>query len=152
MPVANPSPVVEYFVKKLSAVLPDAERAQLSSYTDAVAATTDHGDLRRAWHCAGWATQLAEEPEGSHLAHLIADLKEAHKLWEGTILGIGFGMMTPDGQDLNKDGIGPGDDVAIQWVDDAVAVATAEAEKVGWAAVPWEGLLKELLGSEHDDD
>ena len=33
----------------------------------------------------------------------------------------------------------------IQWVDDTIAVAEAEAERSGWAAVPWEELLQQML-------
>jgi hypothetical protein len=43
------------------------------------------------------------------------------------------------------DGVGPGQDAEIQWVDDAVTVAKAEAERSGWESVPWEELLNEML-------
>jgi hypothetical protein len=142
---APSSAVIEHFVKQLSADMPESEKVKLGAYEAAIAATTADGDLRRAWHCAGWAVQLAEEPGGSHLGHLVAELRAAHQLWEDTILGIGFGRMTPEGKQLDKDGIGPVDDVEIQWVDGAVAVANAQAEASGWDSVPWEDLLRELL-------
>jgi hypothetical protein len=41
--------------------------------------------------------------------------------------------------------VGPGQDAEIQWVDDAVAIAKAEADRSGWDAVPWEELLTEML-------
>lgn len=66
------------------------------------------------------------------------DIKESYTLWQDTVFGADFGIM-------QKDGVGPGQDVEIQWVDDAFAVAKAEAERAGWAAVPWEDLLKEML-------
>ena len=73
-----------------------------------------------------------------HLSHLVKDLKEVHSLWKDTVFGADFGVMV-------KDGVGPGQDVEIQWVDDTVAVAAAEAERSGWAAVPWEELLQQML-------
>jgi hypothetical protein len=42
-------------------------------------------------------------------------------------------------------GVGPGEDAEIQWADDAVAIAKAEAERSGWDSVPWEALIKEML-------
>jgi hypothetical protein len=33
-------------------------------------------------------------------------------------------------------GVGPGEDIEIQWVDDAVAIAKTEAQRDGWDSVP----------------
>jgi hypothetical protein len=134
----SPSPIVSYYVLELSRVLPDAEKETLAAYGEQVAKTTHHGDFRRAWHAANWAIQLAERPSPSHLAHLVTDLKETYKLWQDTVFGADFGI-------ARKDGVGPGQDVEIQWVDDALAVAKAEADRSGWASVPWEELLNEML-------
>jgi hypothetical protein len=134
----SPSPIVSYYVRELAKVLPEAEEGKLAAYAEQVAATTHHGDFRRAWHAANWAIQLAERPSDSHLGHLVTDLKETYKLWQDTVFGADFGI-------ARKDGVGPGQDVEIQWVDDALAVAKADAERSGWAAVPWEDLLKEML-------
>jgi hypothetical protein len=139
MPEAkSPSPVLSYYVTQLSRVLPEADKEKLSTYAEQVAESTHHGDFRRAWHAASWAIQLAERPSASHLGHLVIDLKETYKLWQDTVFGADFGIAL-------KDGVGPGQDVEIQWVDDAVAVAKAEGERSGWATVPWEELLKEML-------
>jgi hypothetical protein len=134
----SPSPIIEYYVTQLSRVLPDEDKEKLSTYADQVAKTTHHGDFRRAVHAANWAIQLAERPSPSHLGHLVIDLKETYKLWQDTVFGADFGIAL-------KDGVGPGQDVEIQWVDDAVTVAKAEGGRSGWAAVPWEDLLKEML-------
>jgi hypothetical protein len=134
----SPSPIISYFVRELSRVLPDAEQGKLKAYAEQVAGTTHHGDFRRAWHAANWAVQLAEQPSHSHLGHLVTDLKETYKLWQDTVFGADFGI-------ARKDGVGPGQDVEIQWVDDALAVAKTDAERSGWASVPWEDLLKEML-------
>jgi hypothetical protein len=134
----SPSPIISYYVREIARVLPDEEQGKLAAYSEQVATTTHHGDLRRAWHCAHWAVRLAQKPSNSHLGHLVKDVKESYKLWQDTVFGADFGIML-------KDGVGPGQDVEIQWVDDALAVATAEAERSGWPAVPWEDLLKEML-------
>jgi hypothetical protein len=38
--------------------------------------------------------------------------------------------------------------VELTWVDDAITVAQTVAQKSGWAAVPWERLLEELIATE----
>ncbi len=136
--VQSPSPVIDYFVTKIEASLRAEDKARLATYANQVTTTTHHGDFRRAWHCVEWALRLAERPSSSHLSHLVKDLKEVHSLWKDTVFGADFGVMV-------KDGVGPGQDVEIQWVDDTVAVAAAEAERSGWAAVPWEELLQQML-------
>jgi hypothetical protein len=140
----SPSPIISYYVNELSRVLPDEEKGKLSAYSEQVTKTTHHGDFRRAWHCAHWAIEMAEKPANSHLGHLVKDLKESYKLWQDTVFGADFGIML-------KDGVGPGQDVEIQWVDDALAVAKAEAERSGWASVPWEDLLKQILSVAQPD-
>jgi hypothetical protein len=140
----SPSPILSYYVHELSQVLPDPDREKLTAYAEQVAKTTHHGDFRRAWHAANWAIQLAERPSDSHLGHLVKDLKETYKLWQDTVFGADFGI-------ARKDGVGPGQDVEIQWVDDALAVAKAEGERSGWTSVPWEDLLKEMLSVAQSD-
>jgi hypothetical protein len=134
----SPSPIVSYFIREIEPSLPAAEKEKLAKYAGDVAKTTHHGDLRRAWHCAEWAIKLSERPSSSHPDHLIKHLKEIRKLEKDTVFGAEFGGMV-------KDGVGPGEDAEIQWVDDTVAVAKIEAERSGWDSVPWEQLLKEML-------
>ena len=133
----SPSPIIDYFVHEIEPSLPDEGKARLSSYADRIAGTTHHGDFRRAWHCADWAIRVAEASSGSKHGHLVTGLKEKHTLWKDTIFGVEFGA--------KPDGVGPGQDAEIQWVDDAVAIAKDEADRSGWDAVPWEDLLKEML-------
>jgi len=135
----TPSPIISYFVREIEPSLPQTEKERLARYSEEIAKTTHHGDFRRAWHCAEWALHMAEGPSSSHLDHLVKDLKELRKLEKDSVFGAEFG--------LHKDGgkFAPGEDAEIQWVDDAVAVAKAEAERSGWDAVPWEKLLGELL-------
>lgn len=134
----SPSPVIEYLVDQLDQVLPEFDRARLGAHGEAVARTTHHGDLHRAWRCAGWAVDLAERSGHSHLAQAAQGLKEVHQLWKDSWFGAEFGIAV-------RDGVGPGRDIELQWVDDAVVVAKGVAKESGWAAVPWEDLLTELL-------
>jgi hypothetical protein len=125
-------------VDEIEPSLPDEGKATLSSYADRIAATTHHGDFRRAWHCADWAIGVAEASSGSTHDHLVTGLKEKHALWKDMIFGAEFGAKL-------RDGVGPGQDAEIQWVDDAVAIAKDEADRSGWDTVPWEDLLQEML-------
>jgi hypothetical protein len=134
----HPSPVIAYLVRQLGLVLPDPDERRLAGHADEVARSTSHGDLHRAWRCAGWAVDVAEHSGHSHLSDLARDLKEVHRLWRDSWFGAEFGVMV-------KDGVGPGHDIEIQWVDDAVRIATSVAQETGWASVPWEDLLSGLL-------
>jgi len=134
---AEPSPIISYFIEQIEPFLGKDAQERLAAYDDAVAKTTHHGDFRRAWHCADWAIAQAEQSSNSRMDHLVKGLREKHQLWKDTIFGAEFGMI--------PDGIGPGQDAEIQWVDDAVAVAREQATSDGWEAVKWEDLLKEML-------
>jgi hypothetical protein len=140
--VTSPSPIIAYLVEQLDLVLPEADKARLARHADAVAQSTHHGDLHRAWHCAGWAVDLAERSATSHLGEVTHVLKEAHKLWKDSWFGAEFGIM-------KADGVGPGRDIEIQWVDDAAAIAASVGRESGWDTVPWENLLTELLAVGH---
>ena len=140
--VTSPSPIIEYLVEQLDLVLPEADKARLAGYADAVARSTHHGDLHRAWRCAGWAVDLAERSAHSHLGEVTHALKEKHKLWKDSWFGAEFGIM-------KADGVGPGRDIEIQWVDDAAAIAASVGRESGWDSVPWEALLTELLAVGH---
>jgi hypothetical protein len=138
--VKSPSPIISYFVREIGSSLPVAEKEKLATYSSAVAKTTHHGDFKRAEHCAQWAVQMAERSSSSKLDHFVKHLEELRKLEKDSVFGAEFGVMRVGGS-----GVGPGEDVEIQWADDAVAIAKSEGERVGWEMVPWENLLKEML-------
>lgn len=136
----SPSPIVSYLVRSLAKVLPEEERARLESFDAAVARTTADGDLRRAWRCAEWALQLAGHPEESAIEQRVHEIREAYRLLKDSMYGFAFGAAI-------RDGIGPGKDVELQWVDRAVAVAKETGTSLGWDEVPWQALLEELVES-----
>jgi hypothetical protein len=137
----SPSPIISYYVREIGSILPAAEKEKLATYAPAVAKTTHHGDLKRARQCAEWAVQMAERSSDSRLNHFVKHLEELRKLEKDSVFGAEFGVMRVSGT-----GIGPGEDIEIQWVDDAVAIAKTEGQRAGWNSVPWEDLLKEMLG------
>jgi hypothetical protein len=138
----SPSPILTYFVREIERGLTDAGKETLANYAGAVALTTHHGDLRRAWHCAAWAVRISERSSSTHVGHLVDATKETYKLYQDTLFGADVGILG------KKTGVGPGEDIEIQLVDDAIAVAKAEGERAGWHSVPWEELLTELLAVE----
>lgn len=69
---------------------------------------------------------------------MIEGIGESRVIVRDSLFGAHFGLAVADG-------VGPAHDVEIQWVDAAVAVAVAEAERVGWDDVPWEDLVRSVL-------
>ena len=126
-------------MRELRRSLPELEQAKLAPFADAAEATTRRGDLRRAFRCAEWAVQVAEGRSDSRVGHLVESLREARVLWKDSLFGAHYGAAVVDG-------VGPGEDVEIQWVDVAVAAARDEARRSGWGAVPWEDLLRTAFG------
>jgi len=126
--------VLRYLVRELGRCLPDSETATLAPYVRAAEATTHRGDLGRAFRCAEWAVRVAEGRSETRVGHLVEGLREALVLWRDSVFGAHYGAAVVDG-------VGPGEDVEIQWVDAAVAVARDEALRSGWGAVPWGELL-----------
>lgn len=139
----SPSSIISYFVRSLERVLPDEEAAELAAFDEEVAASDGRGDLKRAWRCAQWALELAGEPDESFIQQRVGELQEAYRLLKDSIFGFQNGLGVVDG-------VGPGADVQVQWVDRSVAVAKEKAAVSGWQAVPWEGLLRELLSISPD--
>jgi hypothetical protein len=83
---------------------------------------------------------MAERSSSSELGHFVEHLEELRKLEKDSVFGAEFAVMR-----VGRTGVGPGEDVEIQWAGDAVAIAKSEGERVGWESVPWENLLKEML-------
>ena len=126
----SPSFIISYFVKEIGSSLPASEKTKLATYAPEIARTTHDGEFKRAKQCAEWAVQMAERSSNSSLGHFVKHLEELRKLEKDSIFGAEFGS---------------GEDVEIQWADDAAAIAKEEGERVGWGSVPWEDLLKEML-------
>ena len=131
--------MLRYFDDSLEKVLPDNEYQKLTAHDAEMAQTTSRGDFHRCFRCAEWAVDLATHEEHSHLQHLVAKLKVVVHEIHDTDWAVEFGIFTP-GRTVT--------DVELTWVDDALTVAQTLAQKSGWGAVPWEGLLEELIAIE----
>lgn len=140
----SPSPIVSQFVRSLARVLPEEEQSRLSAFDSAVAGTTSDGDLRRAWRCAEWALRLAGDPDESAVDRLAHEIQGAYRLLKDSMYGFAFGAAF-------HDGVGPGTDVQIQWVERAAAVAKETGGSLGWDAVPWQALLEELIATSSEE-
>jgi hypothetical protein len=145
------SPIVEGLMNGLREALPKDEQPKLAAYAQRASDTKPRGDFHRARHCLHWAIQVAEEPKHAHLSKVAVHLKEMYKGWQDVVLGTEFGSDVKLGtgnpsQEIKGDQkIGPGEDIELLWVGEAVSVATRAAETSGWDHVPWENLLQEVL-------
>jgi hypothetical protein len=131
--------MLRYFDDSLEKVLPDDEYQKLTSHDAEMAKTTSRGDFHRCFRCAEWAVELASQAEHSHVKHMVTELKVVVHEIHDTDWAVEFGIFTP-GRTVT--------DVELRWVDDAIKVAQAAAQKSGWASVPWERLLEELIAIE----
>jgi hypothetical protein len=134
-----PSEMLRYIDDALEKVLPEDEYQKLTSHDAEIAKTTSRGDFHRCFRCAEWAVELAGQSAHSHLGHLVTELKAVVHEIHDTDWAVEFGIFTP-GRTIT--------DVELTWVDDAVKVAQAAAQKAGWSSVPWERLLEELIAIE----
>jgi hypothetical protein len=145
------SPIVAGLMNGLREVLPRDEQPTLAAYAGRAESTRARGDLHRAWHCLQWAIEVTEQPKHSHLSGVGVRLRETYKAWQDVVLGTEFGSDVKLGtgnpsQEIKGDQkIGPGEDIELLWVGEAVAVAKSAAEKSGWDVVPWEKLLQDVL-------
>lgn len=145
------SPIVKTLMLDLQAALPEAEQQRLDIYWPKADTTTPDGDFHRARLCLRWAVEVTEMPEHSHLSHVATRIKEAYKAWQDVVFGTEFGTRVeagagPEGHDITgKQKVGPGEDIELLWVGEAVSVAKDAAQKSGWDKVPWERLIKDVL-------
>jgi hypothetical protein len=145
------SPIIRGLMNGLREVLPKDDQEKLAAYTEQAEASSPRGDLHRAWHCLDWAIKVSEQPKHSHLSDVGIRLKETYKAWQDIVLGAEFGSDVKMGtgnpsQEIKGDQkIGPGEDIELLWVGEAVSVAMSAAEKAGWDNVPWQDLVQEVL-------
>ena len=133
--------MLRYFDDALEKVLPDDEYQKLTAHDAEIAKTTSRGDLHRCFRCAEWAVELTDRSEHSHLHHLVGELKTVVHEMRDTDWAVEFALTTQGSRLVT--------DVELSWVDDALKVAQSAAENSGWATVPLEGLLEELIAIGH---
>jgi hypothetical protein len=141
----SPSPIIEVFVREVHATFPDGETSKLASHEEAIAKTTSDGDPHRARLCAKWAIRMANDKNQAHPRW--EQLKERHQMWKDEWFAFDFGLadaLPGSGSHHIVGKAEPLEDVRIEWVENAVAVAKHLGEEDGWASSPWEELLTEL--------
>jgi hypothetical protein len=146
----SPSPIIEVFVREVHASFPESEKNKLASHGEEIAKTTSDGDPHRARLCARWAIKMADDKNQKHPRW--EQLKERHQLWKDEWFAIDFGLgdaLPGSGSHHVVGKAEPLEDVRIEWVENAVAVAKRLGEEDGWENSPWEELLEVLI---HDRD
>ena len=145
------SPIIRGLMNGFREILPEEERVKLAAYTEQAESAQPRGDFHRARHCLHWAIEVTEQPKHSHLSGVGVRLKETYKAWQDVVLGAEFGSDVKMGtgnpsQEIKGDQkIGPGEDIELLWVGQAVSVAESAAEKSGWDNVPWQDLMEDVL-------
>jgi hypothetical protein len=142
----SPSPIIEVFVREVHATFPDSETEKLATHAAEIAATTSDADPHRARLCAKWAIRMANDKNQKHPRW--EQLKERHQMWKDEWFAVDFGLadaLPGSGTHHLVGRAEPLEDVRIEWVENAVAVAKRLGEEDGWENSPWEGLLTELI-------
>jgi hypothetical protein len=75
-----------------------------------------------------------------------ARVHELHREWRDLWFGFRMGTSGPRGPEPVV-----GEDVHVQWVEEAVDVACRLGEESGWQHAHWEALLDELIAMEGTD-
>ena len=147
--VTSPSPILGVFVSAVQTTFPEAESSKLAPYEDAIAKTTSEGDPHRARLCVKWAIKMADDKRHKHPRW--EQLKERHQIWKDDWFAFDFGLADATRISGTRHVVGepePIEDVRIQWVENAVAVAKRLGEEDGWENSPWEALLAEMISDQ----
>jgi hypothetical protein len=134
----SPSPILELFVRNVREQFPAGEAGKVERFADAIAQSTSDADGQRARRCFHWAYEMADDKSQSHPRW--REIKELHQEWKDTWFGLEFGLTGNQGVKRHPD-----ENVHIQWVEDAIAVAKTLGEEDGWSESPWQELLQELV-------
>jgi len=136
--ILSPSPILECFVRNVQEDFPKEESTKVDRFADAISRSTSEADSKRAHRCFHWAYEMADDKSQSHPRW--KEIKELHQEWKDTWFGLEFGIMGDQGAART-----PGEDIHIQWVEDAVTVAKNLGEEDGWDHSPWQDLLHALI-------
>lgn len=144
----SPSPVIKLLVNEVHSTFPESEKSKLAAYEEAIAKTTSEGDHHRARICAKWAIKMANDKSQKHPRW--EQLKERHQIWKDEVFAFEFGVADAVPGSSAAGVVGkaePLEDVRIEWVENAVAVAKRLGEEDGWEISHWEALLTELINT-----
>jgi hypothetical protein len=142
----SPSPLIEVFVNEARSSFPDDQSNKIASHETAIAQTTSEGDPHRARLCVKWAINMSDDKNQQHPRW--EQLKERLQIWKDEWFAFDFGVADALPYTGSHHIVGkamPIEDVRIEWVQDAVAVARRLGEEDGWENSPWEALLVEMI-------
>ncbi len=138
--------VLDHLLAALGDAMPGDQHGRLAPYIAraAHAATDPPIERRRALRCAEWADEIVAIPAHSHLAKLARRAREVVRQ-----LGRTASSEIADAQLLvywrDHAAVSPGIAAEATMVAEAIHVATAVADQVGWEEVPWQSLIEDLL-------
>ena len=136
--------MVTTLIGRLNESLPSTEHQKLHAYQRLAAhAGSDHAaDWHRAYRCARWAVRVASQAEDGRLR---GEAKAAFEIVREIEKAVGAEVLDLEGIPAGHV-VSPRFEVELAWVEEAARVAERAAEQRGWSSVPWEDLLRELVG------
>ena len=142
---ATSSVVITTLIDRLNQVLPDAEHPRLDPYRERAggAGSQPVAEWHRAYRCAGWAVQVASQSADTRLK---ADARRAFEVVREIKASVGAEILELESLPVGH-AVSPRFEVELAWVEEAARVAEHVAAHDGWTAVPWEPLLRDLLGT-----
>ena len=136
--------MITTLIGRLNESLPSTEHEKLHVYQRlAAGAGSGHAaEWHRAYRCARWAVRVASQDEDRHLR---SDAKAAFEIVREIEKALGAQVLDLESIPAGHV-VSPRFEVELAWVEEAARVAARAAEKNGWSSVPWEDLLRELVG------
>lgn len=137
------SVIIQHLLDGLANVLPAEQQGALAGFIAEARdrKATDAAEWHRAFACADWAARVVSLPERNHLAgrarRALEVVKEATQAVRSQYENL---LQVPVGQQTS-----PSYEVEITWVYEAIHVAEDVAAEVGWDAVPWQELVRDVL-------
>jgi hypothetical protein len=135
--------MITSLIEGLHTAMPKSEATKLAAYAPRAreAGANPTAEWHRAYRCARWANEIVSLPAHNHLA---AEADKARELVREVGETIGAEVRDLEFLPFGK-AVSPRFQAELAWILEAVHVAEKVADKVGWAAVPWEQLVQDML-------
>jgi hypothetical protein len=138
--------MISHFLTGLGHAMPELEQDKLEPFKAqaAQAGSDETAEWHRAFKCAKWAERVIAVPEHNALVTLAEKAIEIVKEVEETV-GAEIGDLLEVPFAAIGHPVSPRFEAEITWVYEAVHVAERVAADAGWAAVPWQELVTDML-------
>jgi len=138
--------IISHFLSGLGHAMPAQEQEKLEPFKAlaAQAGSDETAEWHRAFKCAKWAERIVAVPEHNLLVTVAEKAVEIVKEVEATV-GAEIGDLLEVPFAAIGHPVSPRFEAEITWVYEAVHVAERVAADAGWAAVPWQELVTEML-------